>query len=329
MSKKPFPVNLIYLASDLRATLSLFGFVTILSIFAVILPNGGQIFHSIPFKIVLGLTAMNLISCLLIRITAGILGSFLLHLGVLILGIAAWISYTKDVTLSADVAPGDTLKLQESVYSLRLDSFVIEHTEKGHVKSYSSYVTVLKNGDSINSSIIRVNQPLKVDGWYLYQNSYGMLPDNFDSAVVSIKVPAYSIDTQIVAQNNQPVTISKLGHKFVIDRFLCSFMIDRSSNEVNNRTMEHDNPAFSYRITDLLGNEVNAGWSFPLYPDFHGMGQNDFTVTVEDYLPVSFSSFQIRRHTGDTVIMFAMILISIGLIAVFYFPRRKASDSGE
>jgi cytochrome c biogenesis protein ResB len=249
----------------------------------------------------------------------------LLHLGVLILGIAAWISYTKDIFLSADAAPGDTLQLQESEYGVRLDSFVIENTDKGRVKSYSSYVTVLRKDDSIYSSIIRVNHPLKVDGWFLYQNSYGMLPDNFESAVVSIKAPGYSIDTHIVLENNRPVKISKSGHIFNIDHFFCDFMIDRSTNKITNRSMEHDNPAFSYQIIDSLGSEVNAGWSFPLYPDFHGMGQSDFAVTVENYQPVAFSSFQIRRHTGDTVIILAMILISIGLIVVFYFPRKKQS----
>jgi hypothetical protein len=68
VSKRPLPAKILSAAADLRITLCLFAFVALLSLVAVLMPEGDKLFHAPLFKIVLLLTAINLVSCLLIRV---------------------------------------------------------------------------------------------------------------------------------------------------------------------------------------------------------------------------------------------------------------------
>jgi cytochrome c biogenesis protein ResB len=77
--------------------------------------------------------------------TAGLFGSTLLHLGVLVLGVAAWVSYTKDATFYKDLAPGEVLNFESSSSSIKLDSFVVRMTDKGAVKSFQSHVSIYQS----------------------------------------------------------------------------------------------------------------------------------------------------------------------------------------
>ncbi|MBL8027894.1 MAG: cytochrome c biogenesis protein ResB, partial [Fibrobacteres bacterium] len=389
MSKRLLPAKILTVAADLRITLCLFGFVALLSIVAVVIPNGDKLFHSTLFKIVLLLVSVNLISCLLKRVghnfirsvtfkvpnypfewssyniiheeeitdsedwqsgklnsllkqsgltvrtsssdsilliaarkgTAGLLGSTLLHVGVLILGIAAWVSYTRDTSSFIDLAPGEKFALEGASSTVGLDSFVVRLTDNGAVKSFQSYVSIYRSGSFIGSDLIEVNKPLNVDGWFLYQNSYGEVSDNFKIAMVAVKSVEGTFDTVINAEMGTPVKLD-MGISLIIDRFFCSFLIDRNSNRVVNRSHEHDNPAFDYHLVDSLGNEIQSGWSFPLHPEFHGMGgAEEYHVSVNDYLPSYYTTLQVRRHTGGNVLIFTMILNSLVILSVFYIPR--------
>ena len=94
----------------------------------------------------------------------------------LILGLASCalaLSRFGKVTKDLVMAEGDLAKVDERL-SLVLDGFTVPRYPSGRPRQYLSAVKVLDVGDrNLRSFEIRVNRPLRVAGWWIYQFGYG------------------------------------------------------------------------------------------------------------------------------------------------------------
>jgi cytochrome c biogenesis protein ResB len=78
---------------------------------------------------------------------------------------------------------------------LVLDDFESVQYENGRPRDWISYLTI-KNGDEIlfDSAPLRVNHPIALDGFSLYQISYGTTTDGEEFSVIqAIRDPGFTL----------------------------------------------------------------------------------------------------------------------------------------
>ncbi len=340
MLKRPYWRSLLYSLSSIQFTLVvivLFAFVSILSI---VVRDGYRIFDAIIFQLLLLSVGINLSVCLVLRIRISLsrfvypqkitggdktrfyyLGSFLVHSGALMLLVAGWISFKVDTVSHIKLSQNDTLAVSgSSSLLIKLDSFRVELTKSRDVSAYISYVKAIDSDCSIDTSIT-VNRPFVRNGWYFYQSSYGKEPNAFAKVVLSVMHGNNNFADITVKRLNEAVPLGNSGLRVIAASFFCNFMIDMNDNSVVNRSEAHENPAFLIHITDSIGDTLYSGWSFPLYPEFHGMADAEYQIRIEDYEPRYYTVLKVRKHTCGSLIMMSMVMISAGLFAILFVGR--------
>lgn len=114
------------------------------------------------------------------------LGTYIVHLGVLILILGALLSSVFGVDGYVNVREGETVdrigvdkrghRTYELPFQIRLEKFMAEFYENGMPKQYRSDLEILKDGKRLMNAPILVNHPLDIEGFRIYQASYGELP---------------------------------------------------------------------------------------------------------------------------------------------------------
>lgn len=147
----------------------------------VLIPLGGE--HSL---ISLPLPGMG-ITCALLFVNLLLGGMFRVrwtwrHAGILIahggiLLLLAGIMLGNRMTVAVDqveLPQGDRMHERELPFDIRLNRFVPEfYPGTSKPKSYESQVTIFPESGGHYDAVIRMNEPLRVSGWTLYQMSWG------------------------------------------------------------------------------------------------------------------------------------------------------------
>jgi len=166
-----------FLSSVLFFTILCVIFLTV-SILGTLFPKW-NVYHTYWFYGLLSLISINILFCLLQRIFPIIkkkirsVDYLLIHISFFLIFIGG-MSKAKGFDYSADVNEGDSIKLSNTQFTLKLKRFRIDYYEGRRMpKSYNSDVVLFdENGDSI-SYLIRVNHPLSYKGITIYQMYYG------------------------------------------------------------------------------------------------------------------------------------------------------------
>lgn len=102
-------------------------------------------------------------------------GILVAHGGILLL--LAGIMLGNNMTVAVDqveLAQGDRVHEQTLPFDLRLNRFIPEfYPGTSKPKSYESQVTVFPESGGQYDAVIRMNEPLRISGWTLYQMSWG------------------------------------------------------------------------------------------------------------------------------------------------------------
>lgn len=147
----------------------------------VLMPLGGEnSLVSLPLP-GMGITCALLFANLLIggmfrvRWTWRHAGVLVAHGGILLL--LAGIMLGNKMTVAVDqveLPQGDRVHEQSLPFDLRLNRFVPEfYPGTSKPKSYESQVTVFPESGGQYDAVIRMNEPLRLSGWTLYQMSWG------------------------------------------------------------------------------------------------------------------------------------------------------------
>ncbi|MBI2252724.1 MAG: cytochrome c biogenesis protein ResB, partial [Armatimonadetes bacterium] len=115
-------------------------------------------------------------------------GSFYTHLGILIIFLGAIYGNLpgKGFSKYANISEGETFKVPEGNFSLKLKKFTLKFDQKGRPLDFASVVDLLDfNNKLVLSKTIRVNNPLEYQGIKFYQSNYGV--DNIQMEITSPK----------------------------------------------------------------------------------------------------------------------------------------------
>jgi cytochrome c biogenesis protein len=253
----------------------------------------------------------------------GILGSLLLHLGLLLLVAGGIVQYYMGDTAMAVLSKGAKEKIDKLTIQIRMEDFSIVKNEKGDLINYQTDLEILDTtGKTLKAGNTTVNAPLKFKNLYFYQVHYRYVPDAVKS-FHAIITDSLSNDTVFNGHIpfNKKYNLDKQNISILCNAFFCDFVFDLKGRKAFNRSNDHKNPAFGITLfqNDSL---INSQWIFTNVPSPHG-SHGQYNVTIPAYDPAFFSGIEIRKKPGTPVIWMAIIMVSIGMLVVFLLPFRE------
>lgn len=251
------------------------------------------------------------------------IGSLIFHLSIVILFIGGIIGAKYGYSLSKDIRNGQIISIPDRSFLLRSDWFKLELNDDGSPKDFKTKLSVLSPKDSslILEKVIEVNAPLSYEGIMFYQSSYGQ--DNTISGVsVHIMGPgladsgftgtiAYETITNIP---NSDLTVT-------IGNYLPDFIIDMESRIAGSRSDQPNNPAVKIVLTrgnDTLYNH----WAFAKFPNQHATDEA-YKIMATEFGTSFYTGIQIRKNPGVPLIWIGILLMTAGIFAVFYIPKKS------
>lgn len=252
----------------------------------------------------------------------GLLGSDVVHVGLLIILTGGIISGLRSFRTELTLNEGDIRPVPKADFELRLDKFATEHYPDGSVKDWKSTLTVLDQKKPVLTKAVEVNHPLAYRGFSFYQMSYGW---NWDGAAI-----------EILAKKRSDAVFSKklmlkVGERGILDdkdettisvaRFIPDFVLG-DGNAPETRSLQPNNPAAL--IEGIRGGEIIfSGWVFAHYPDFgqmHGAKETDLAFELKNFEAGQYSVIEAARDPGVNLIWIGCILLMAGLGVAFYWP---------
>jgi cytochrome c biogenesis protein len=243
------------------------------------------------------------------------LGTYLIHLS-LILFIVGFLvgSYLGFRETSFTVAEGETKPVGYGTQlSLKLDSFKDEYWDNGSPKDYSSQVVIYDNGQIVKRDIVRVNHPLSYNGIRFYQSFFG------DAAIIQLSDAQGNTLYQGSVLLSQTIEdypyLRQAGYLQIDQSQLQVYIIGRATNMQDDKLSDNQLAIQVYQNGSnqpLVNTVIDKG--IPLKTD-----QINITYSAQ----AKYSGFQVSRDPGNNLIWIASSLFLLGLVMVFYFPRRQ------
>ncbi len=270
----------------------------------------------------------NRISFLARKRIAGIFGSDIVHVGLLIVVAGGVISGLTSNRQNLEMREGQVVSIPATDFSLRLDKFSTLYYPDGSVKTWISDLTVLEGDRTVLTRSVEVNRPLHYKGFNFYQTSYGY---NWDSPSVEIWAkkksdPAYLKKIKVKVGERAPLD-DKDQLAVSVVRFLPDFVLGEG-NKPETRSLQPNNPAAL--VEGFRGGEkIVAGWVFANYPDWdqmHSAGvkdqapQPDLTFQLKRFEAGQFSVLEAAKDPGVPLIWLGCLLVMAGFGLAFYWP---------
>ncbi len=272
--------------------------------------------------------AGNRVSLLARKRIAGIFGSDVVHVGLLVILAGGVISGLTSVRQNLEMREGQVVSIPATDFSLRLDKFTTLYYPDGSVKTWISDLTVLEGDRTVLTRKVEVNRPLNYKGFNFYQTSYGY---NWDSPAVEIGAkkksdPAYAKKVKV-----------KVGERALLDdkdqltvsvvRFLPDFVLGEG-NQPETRSLQPNNPAAL--VEGFRGGEkIITGWVFANYPDWDQMhsanakdkaAPTDLVFQLKSFEAGQFSVLEAAKDPGVPLIWIGCVLVMAGFGLAFYWP---------
>ncbi|MBC7542593.1 MAG: cytochrome c biogenesis protein ResB [Candidatus Sericytochromatia bacterium] len=180
-------------------------------------------------------------------------------------------------------------------WQVHLDKFWLEHYPNGMVQQYNSELRIMQNAKLVDKKHIWVNEPMIVDGVYLYQSSWDV----------------GSVDLLI---DGQPKRVPM-------------FPIEAGGHAGKERLLL-DGVAYTLYLPAMRAPVLALDEKFqPVAPLVRGKDVTLGTHTVRYAEPVLASGLQVKGDPGIPWVLGGWTLISIGLIIVFFGYRQVWYDT--
>ncbi|MBN1307007.1 MAG: cytochrome c biogenesis protein ResB [Chitinispirillaceae bacterium] len=250
-------------------------------------------------------------------------GSALLHLSILPLLIGGLIGKMTGFSYMQQLGAGESAAVRERPFFVRCDFFELERNEEGAVKDYKSGLTLLDSaGDTIVRKVIEVNRPLVYGGIKFYQSSYRSDPRRVDDITLVVTGPLIgAIGRKVVLQPGVGGTVKGTDLVVTAGRFMPDFLFDMKTKQAQNRSHLHRNPAVFVTIT-RGADTLFARWVFQKFGAMHHADEAYGASFLSYDMPMS-TGLLIKENPGSVLIWFGIIGMSIGVLLVFWAPRRR------
>jgi len=193
-------------------------------------------------------------------------------------------------------------------FSVRCDDFKVMYYDlpgkEKHVKEYTSFLSILKNGKEVLKKVVQVNHPLHYEGLAFYQANYGTIHDvtlgvqwKDKKQKVSFKVPEGA--TVPVPNSNDLIRILQYAP------------------QVHN---------FGEGVQVVLfepNQEPRTFWLLKAFPKFDEQRKDDFILSFEGDSPREYTGLSVTKDPGVWVVWIGCGLMIFGLIVSFFFSHQR------
>jgi cytochrome c biogenesis protein len=211
---------------------------------------------------------------------------------------------------------------KQSVFGVRVESFVIERTPEGGVADYKTTATVF-DPDSVKTFVIEVNKPMIHKGYYFYQSSYGYASRTVE--VVHILVTdkeGNPVAGHVELPFNVPVEIPGTPLTVVATGFVADFVYDIETKSAQSRSDEHRNPAVQIEVY-REGEKQFDQWLMMRGMGAHASKDEAYDFRIMSYDPDMYTVLEVRTHPVMNVIWTGFALMAIGVCLSFYLTQRR------
>ena len=236
-----------------------------------------------------------------LRFGWGFYGSFITHIAILLLIIAAVCNFAMAKMDEIFIFVGDTDILEDGT-KLRVDSFLTED-ENGETDYVSKLTATLPNGLSQKMDI-RVNAPARIGKYKVYQQSYA------NAAVIGVKIGIDEEEERVFLDDSAFLTLDdKTGLYYT--RMYGNVVEDEKGVGVST-SKEIINPAYEVQV--INGKTEKIGLAYP------GTTLEVNGVFYTMYPPESYPGLLIKEQPEWTLwlLYLAFVLIVIGLYLCFF-----------
>ncbi|HUL28952.1 MAG TPA: cytochrome c biogenesis protein ResB [Thermodesulfobacteriota bacterium] len=193
-------------------------------------------------------------------------------------------------------------------FSVRCDDFKVTYYDlpgkEKHVKEYTSFLSILKNGKEVLKKAVQVNHPLHYEGLAFYQANYGTIHD-FTLGVqwrnkkqkATFKVPEGA--TVPVPNSNDLIRVLQYAP------------------QVHN---------FGEGVQVVLfepNQEPRTFWLLKAFPKFDEQRKDDFILSFEGDSPTEYTGLSVTKDPGVWVVWIGCGLMIFGLILSFFFSHQR------
>lgn len=257
-------------------------------------------FRSMLFLLPAGLFFINLAVCTVDRIIKRAhksvtkrFGPDMIHVGILLLMVAGIVSLVGKREAYITLAKGEYAELPDG-YQLFLNSFEYTTYEDGRPKDYVSSVNVTLHEEKLMTHDIRVNKPLKIGKYKIYQDSYN------------------STSTVVLKDEVEKRFTLKPGEGFRVEDKLY-FLMGIEPGSMTNNDSDFLNAVLIFEELDNNG--------VPLASHTVQISEKINRFLVDDIFVTDQTILRVVQDSGFVPALAGFIIIGIGLVLTFVQKR--------
>lgn len=210
--------------------------------------------------------------------------------------------------------------------------YIVNHwdnqQDRGNIKKFTSYVTVLENGQEVKTSEVSVNSPLRRAGYRFYQSSYDpehpRFAASYDAVTVIVNDSTAKTSQALILKPNTAVQVPGDTLTVTAGQLMPNFKLG-SDFKAHSEGTEFVNPAVELIFKGPRGFEKSQ-WAFLKFPS-HDSGPGKFTYTLTklegERANVEMATiFDIRKTFGTELLWLGFVLGTLGLVLSFYLSHR-------
>ena len=190
-------------------------------------------------------------------------------------------------------------------FAVRCDKFTVDFYETGAPKEFRSDVSILEQGQVVEQTAIRVNEPFTFKGITFYQATYGSEPS---AIVLRLKDLTTGATSRFEAPFREPFTIPGTKDRLVV--------MDYAENVRNH------GPALLVAVA-RENQEPASAWILTKQPEFHGNRINDLALSVESFQRSFYTGLQAKKDPGVWIIYLGFTLMLLSMLVALYGSHRR------
>ena len=251
-------------------------------------------------------------------------GSYVAHVALVVILCGGLLKQLYGFVEMVPVLDGGSKAMQNLPdWDLKVENFTIKYYDGTRTpKLFSSDLKVYRGETLLASKVIRVNDPLDIDGVRFYQASWGA-----GGMFRSITLNIGKKELQIPQRSPTLIPDSKI--RVVADLMLPNFKIGPDAR-ADSASLDLQNPAIRLKFL-IDGRPTRPLWLLQRSPDVAFSENEDGTLEhappppfkLADVDPILFSGIQVAYDPGFPVVLGGGIAWLLGMILLFYLHRRR------
>jgi len=199
--------------------------------------------------------------------------------------------------------------------------------DRGNIKKFASFVTVIEDGEEVERREIAVNDPLRRAGFRLYQSSYDAKDPRFvgryDSAFVLVMDSTGSAVQVLNLEPGEPSKVAGDSLSVVAGRLLPDFKIGSGFRPFSGSD-QFINPGLELSFAGPNGYRKSE-WVLLGLPSRERIGEFQYELkglAGEDVQMEMMTIFEIKYTFGTSILWAGFLVGTLGLLLSFYMTHR-------